>query len=79
MDMKLILENFKKFEQKVLLEQSNNKLNVIGCAPPAIDSEIYKPVPNKRAHKKSLGLDPDINIVGTVMRNQKRKLFLKNK
>jgi|TARA_R100000995_G_scaffold37301_1_gene17144 glycosyltransferase involved in cell wall biosynthesis len=67
---------YSEFGEKVLLEQSNNKLNVIGCAPPAIDSEIYKPVPNKRAHKKSLGLDPDINIVGTVMRNQKRKLFI---
>ena len=67
---------YSEFGARTLLEESKNKLNVIGCASPAIDPEIYKPVPNKRAHKESFGLSGDINIVGTVMRNQKRKLFI---
>ena len=67
---------YSEFGEKTLLEQSNNTLNVLGCASPAIDPKIYRPVPNKEIHKKSFDLNPDINIVGTVMRNQKRKLFV---
>ena len=67
---------YSEFGAKTMLEESNNKLNVIGCASPAIDPEIYKPVPSKRSLRKSLGIDPDINIFGTVMRNQRRKLFI---
>ena len=67
---------YSEFGEKTLLEQSNNTLNVLGCASPAIDPQIYRPVPNKEIHKKSFGLPPDMNIVGTVMRNQKRKLFV---
>jgi len=67
---------YSEFGEKTLREQSNNTLNVLGCASPAIDPSIYKPVPNKGAHKESFGLAPDSNIIGTVMRNQKRKLFM---
>lgn len=67
---------YSEFGEKTLLEESNNKLNVIGCASPGIDPEIYKPAASQKALRKSLGVDPDINIVGTVMRNQKRKLFI---
>jgi len=67
---------YSEFGEKTLLEQSNNKLNVVGCASPGIDPEIYKPVASQKSLRKSLGIDPDINIVGTVMRNQKRKLFI---
>jgi len=66
---------YSEFGEKVLREESNNTLNVLGCASPAIDPTLYRPVPNKAEHKRSFGLPPDINIVGTVMRNQKRKLF----
>jgi|TARA_Y100000310_G_scaffold270418_1_gene284220 glycosyltransferase involved in cell wall biosynthesis len=67
---------YSEFGAKTLLEQSNNKLNVVGCASPAIDPNIYKPVASKKSLRRSLGIDPEINIVGTVMRNQKRKLFV---
>ena len=66
---------YSEYGEKVLLEQSNNRLNVVGCASPAIDPEVYKPVASKRTLRKELGIDPDINIFGTVMRNQRRKLF----
>ena len=67
---------YSEFGEKTLKEQSNGTLNVLGCASPAIDPNVYRPVSNKSAHKEAFGLDPDINIVGTVMRNQKRKLFI---
>lgn len=60
---------------KVLNKQSNNKINVINSAPPAVDINVYKPVADKKAHKKAMGFSENSLIVGTVMRNQIRKLF----
>jgi len=59
---------------EVLKNQGKEKINVVGCASPGIDPSVYKPMP-KKEHRKSMGIDPDCFIVGTVMRNQKRKLF----
>ena len=67
---------YSEFGLETLKEQSHGRLNVRGCASPGIDPDIYVPVPDKRAHKESLGINPDWNIVGTVMRNQTRKLFV---
>lgn len=67
---------YSEFGQRVLEKQANKDLKILGCASPGIDPSIYKPVDDKRAHKESFGLDPDCFIVGTVMRNQKRKLFI---
>ena len=67
---------YSEFGQRVLEKQATKNINIIGCASPGIDPNIYKPVLNKKAHKESFGLDPDCFIVGTVMRNQKRKLFI---
>ena len=66
--------SYSEFGGKVLTEQGKNNINWIGCASPGIDPSIYKPLP-KISHRKSMGIDPDCFIVGTVMRNQKRKLF----
>jgi intein/homing endonuclease len=38
-------------------------------------ADEFQPVPNKAAHRLAMGLDPDWKIIGTVMRNQRRKLF----
>lgn len=43
------------------------------CSPSA--SENFSPVQNKDDHKESVGFMPDVKIIGTIMRNQKRKLF----
>jgi len=67
---------YSEFGQRTLEEQSNNSLNVVGCASPALDPDVYKPVPSKSQHKESFGLPADCFIVGTVMRNQRRKLFI---
>ena len=65
---------YSEFGSEVLKKQGKEHINVIGCASPGVDPDIYKPMP-KKEHRKSLGIDPDCFIVGTVMRNQKRKLF----
>ena len=66
---------YSEFGIETLEKQGKEMLNVVGCASPGIEPAVYKPVPDKRAHRKALGIDPDSFIVGTVMRNQKRKLF----
>ena len=66
--------SYSEFGGRVLKEQCKETINWIGCASPGIDPNIYKPV-SKRPHRESMGIDPDCFIVGTVMRNQKRKLF----
>lgn len=65
---------YSEFGGNVLQEQGKERVNFIGCASPGIDPNIYKPMP-KASHRASLNVDPDCFIVGTVMRNQKRKLF----
>jgi glycosyltransferase involved in cell wall biosynthesis len=60
---------------EVLLSQSNGLAPIRGSAPPAADMEVFSPVPDKRQHRTQLGIDPDCFIIGTVMRNQKRKLY----
>ena len=57
-----------------LKEQSGASINCLGSAPPSADSS-YSPVQDKEAHKRSLGFEDDVKIIGTVMRNQRRKLY----
>lgn len=57
----------------VLREQAGEKINIIGSTPPGADV-IFKPVGSKLEHKKQFGLEK-YNIIGTVMRNQRRKKF----
>ena len=58
----------------VLSSQSGGKIKYCGSAPPSAHL-AYKPVEDKQAHKLKYGLNPDYKIVGTVMRNQRRKLY----
>lgn len=58
------LEELKKFKN----------INLLGCAPPAAEKDIFKPMDTKQV-KKMFGINENIYIVGTVMRNQERKLF----
>ena len=58
----------------VLKDQSGGKINYLGSSPPSAHA-AYKPVEDKDKHKESFGIDPEYKIVGTVMRNQRRKLY----
>lgn len=64
---------YSEFGRDTLLKQSN-KINFIDVASPCA-SDVFKPVENKTQHKTSMGIDPNIYIIGTVMRNQRRKLY----
>jgi glycosyltransferase involved in cell wall biosynthesis len=58
----------------VLSDQSGGKIKYHGSAPPSAHP-AYKPVADKKMHKLQYGLNPDYKIIGTVMRNQRRKLY----
>lgn len=51
------------------------KINLLGDMSPCADLLLNKPPLNKRQHKENHGIPADSFIIGTVMRNQKRKLF----
>lgn len=57
-----------------LLKQYDG-INLHGLASPAADIDIFKPVEDKDSHKQKLGIHPESIIIGTVMRNQARKLY----
>lgn len=55
----------------VLKKQGGNLINLVGTASPGVDLETFRP----RNIAKPGFLPADAIIIGTVMRNQKRKLF----
>lgn len=59
----------------VLLEQTSGTINFIDVTSPCADLDTFKITQDKTSIKQALGLDPNCVIIGTVMRNQKRKLF----
>jgi glycosyltransferase involved in cell wall biosynthesis len=60
---------------EVLKTQSNGKINYIDTVSPGVNLDVFKPLSNKNQIKKQLEIPEDSIIVGSVMRNQKRKLF----
>ena len=59
----------------VLKEQSGGKINSIGSPYPGVELDCFYPSKNKAQDKAKFGLPEDSLIIGTVMRNQKRKLL----
>ena len=59
---------------EILKKQSNNKIKLQKSAPPGANLEDYKFL-DKDKVKQKVGLSPEIFLVGTVMRNQQRKLY----
>ena len=60
---------------QVLLEQSNNKINHIATASPGVDLSVFTVKQNRDQIKAKYGLPSDSFVIGSVMRNQKRKLI----
>lgn len=58
----------------VLKEQSGGLINYLGSSPPSAH-QAYKILPNVEQIKQLYGVPNDVKIVGTVMRNQRRKLY----
>lgn len=54
----------------------NRKISVGPCVTDSVDTEEFKPISHTKAyHKMIYGLPSDSIIIGSVMRNQKRKLI----
>jgi len=61
---------------EVLTDQSGGKIKYIGSAPPSAHPAYQSMTPEERkVNRESYGIDPDAKIIGTVMRNQRRKLY----
>lgn len=58
----------------VLREEGFGKINLVAAAPSGVDLNAFKPM-DKVALRQAFGLPEDALILGTVMRNQKRKLY----
>ena len=65
---------YSEWAGEVLKKQSGGKINYLGTSPPSAH-HAYKPIENKGQLRADFGLDSDIKIIGTVMRNQRRKLY----
>lgn len=59
----------------VLKKQSNNKINYIDTTSPGVDLNVFRPILDKNELRNKYGIPKDAFLIGSVMRNQKRKLF----
>lgn len=66
--------SYSEWAGEVLKKQTNNTINYIGAAPPSAHP-AYGLIQDKEESRKSIGLDGSKKIIGTVMRNQRRKLY----
>lgn len=66
---------YSEFGRDVIEKESGHNVKISGIAPPGADFKLLQPCGDKNAHRKKYGFMDDINIVGTVMRNQRRKLY----
>lgn len=64
---------YSEFGRDTMLSQSD-AINFIDIASPAASDNFF-PVEDKQQHKSNIGVSPESIVVGTVMRNQKRKLY----
>lgn len=65
---------YSEWAGKILSKQSCDTINYVGEASPGVDLDIFRPL-NKKKCKEELGISDEKIIVGSVMRNQKRKLL----
>lgn len=65
---------YSEWAGEVLKQQSGGKINYIGISPPSAHG-AYQPIEDKAGLRASMGINPDAKIIGTVMRNQRRKLY----
>lgn len=66
---------YSQFGYDSLKEESNGKINLVGVAGGGIDQNKFKPIINKKGLRSKYNIPANAFVVGTVMRNQKRKLF----
>lgn len=65
---------YQDWSGNVLKEQSGGNIKWRGSASPAA-SPIFTSLPDRKVARRLLNMGDDVEIIGTVMRNQKRKLY----
>ena len=65
---------YSEWAKQVIDDQSGGAIKTVGVSPPSASSE-YNMAADKAKAKEALGFPADAKIIGTVMRNQRRKLF----
>lgn len=65
--------SYSEWAGKVLEDETGGRVKYLGTASPCASKE-YVRMPKGEA-RNQLGLSPDLKIIGTVMRNQRRKLY----
>ena len=65
---------YSDWAKEVIDSQSGGNVNTVGVASPSA-SDDYQMVENKSQAKKDFGFPEDFKIIGSVMRNQRRKLY----
>lgn len=68
---------YQDWSANLLEKEGGGLINCHGSAPPGIDFNTYKFIPNKKQHKSQFGIRDNTFIIGMVARNQKRKLYPK--
>lgn len=68
------LITYSDWAARSIQSQMGNNANIVGVASPSAEP-CFLPVQDRSQHRKRMGISDDINIIGTVMRNQRRKLF----
>lgn len=66
------LFTYTDWAKEVLKKQG---VNALRSHPPGVDINTFKPIQDRDKLKELLGIEKDTYIIGTVMRNQKRKLY----
>ena len=59
---------------QILKDQTNNKINYIATASPGVNLNTFR-IQDKQLIRQQFGIDQNAFIIGSVMRNQKRKLI----
>lgn len=65
---------YSDFGRDTVLDQSNGKINYIDTTSPGVNLDTFKPLNNREEIKQMMGLGDNF-IIGSIMRNQKRKLM----
>ena len=60
---------------EVLKNQSSGRINYIDTVSPGVDLSTFTPIKDNKELRELHGVPPDSFVVGSVMRNQKRKLI----
>ena len=66
---------YSEWGMSLLKKQARTGTSLVTVASPGADLDVFSPPSDKAQHKSRLGIQPDTIIIGTVMRNQKRKLY----